>query len=428
MTLRRTRRIALLGAAVVAGLLLVASLLTARRGAGTAGGSAGSSLVPAPLAVGTALQQPRHVPPLGLVDEHGRPTSLAALRGRWVVLVPSMTLCHEVCPMTTGVLTGLTEALRREGLAKSVAAVEVTVDPWRDSPARLRAYRRLTGADFTMLTGTRAQIARVWRFFGIYYKRVPQGNPQDIDWLTHRPETFDVEHADGFFLLDPAGQERIVEEGTPETGGHLSPALRRLLNAEGRHNLSHPQLPWNAGQLLDDLDWLMGRSIPASALPTVKPPSVAGAAAMLAGSPRPLGKLHAQAGELLGGYAQLRARLAQLRGYPVVLNAWASWCPPCRAEFPVFAAAAATYGRRLAFVGADVEDSAGEARRFLAGHPVSYPSFQASSADLQEIAPVRGTPTTIFVDRAGRVAYVHTGQYETQATLAQDIARYALGR
>ncbi len=408
--------------------MLLATLLTTRQGSGTPSGSADASLVPAPLAVGTALQQPRHVPPLDLIDEHGRATSLAALHGRWVVLVPSMTLCHEVCPMTTGVLMELTEALRREGLAKSVAPVEVTVDPWRDSPARLRAYRRLTGANFTMLTGTRAEIARIWKFFGIYYKRVPQGNPPDVDWLTHRPEKFDVEHTDGFFLLDPSGQERVAEEGTPSTAGHLPAALRRLLNAEGRHNLADPSLPWNAAQLLDDLDWLMGRSIPASALPTVKAPSKASAASMLAGSPAPLQKLHAQAGELLGGYSGLQARLAELRGHPVVLNAWASWCPPCRAEFPVFSVASAAYGRRVAFVGADVEDSVGEARKFLAAHPVSYPSFQASAADLDGIAPLRATPTTIFIDRAGHVVYTHVGQYETQATLAQDIARYALAQ
>jgi protein SCO1/2 len=424
VTLRQIRRIALLSAAVVAGLLL-ATLLTTRRGSGADSGSADVSLVPAPLAVGTALQQPRHVPPLELIGDNGRPTSLAALRGRWVVLVPSMTLCHEVCPMTTGVLMALTAALRREGLGKRVAAVEVTVDPWRDTPARLRAYRRLTGADFTMLTGTPAEIARFWKFFGIYYKRVAQGNPPDVDWLTHRPETFDVDHTDGFFLLDSAGQERVVEEGTPDTEGRLSPVLRRLLNGAGHHNLVDPQLPWSAGQLLDDLDWLMGRSIPARALPVVKAPSVANAVAMLAGSPAPLRKLHVQAGQLLGGYPELQARLAALRGYPVVLNAWASWCPPCRAEFPIFAAAAAEYGRRVAFVGVDMEDSASEARKFLAAHAVSYPSFQASAAELDGVAPLRGTPTTIFIDPAGHVRYAHVGPYETQTTLAQDIARYA---
>jgi cytochrome oxidase Cu insertion factor (SCO1/SenC/PrrC family)/thiol-disulfide isomerase/thioredoxin len=413
----------MLAATAGAALLLVGSLLSVRHDVGTSS----ASLLPAPLAVGTALQQPRHTPPLALIDERGRATTLSALRGRWVVLVPAMTLCHEVCPMTTGVLMQITDAVRRAGLARRVAVVEVTVDPWRDTPARLRAYRRLTGADFTMLTGTQAEIRRLWRFFGVYYKRVPQGNPPDVDWLTHRPETFDVAHTDGVFLLDPGGQERIADEGTPDTGGHLSPTLRALLNAEGRHNLAHPQLPWNAGEILDDLYWLMGRSIPASALPAVKAPSTAAAASMLAGSPALLRALHAQAGTLLGGYGELQARLAGLRGYPVVLNAWASWCPPCRAEFPIFSAASAAYGRRVAFLGADVEDSSGDARAFLAGHPVSYPSYQSSDADLEGIAPLRGTPTTIFIDRAGHVVYTHTGQYETQATLEQDVARYALG-
>lgn len=413
----------MLAAVVGAALLLLASLLTVRRGVG----NRSAALVPAPLAVGSALSRPRDVPAFDLIDERGRPTALSALRGKWVAMVPSMTLCHEVCPMTTGVLMQLASELRHAGLAARVALVEVTVDPWRDTPSRLRAYRRLTGADFAMLTGTPSEIHRIWKFFGVYYKRVPQDNPPDVDWLTHRPEAFDVEHTDGVFLLDPAGQERVVEEGTPDTGGHLSAGLRGLLNAEGRRNLAKPQLPWSAGQILDDLYWLMGKSIPANTLPSVKPPSAAAAAAMLAGSTGQLRTLHAQAGDLVGGYGDLKARLAGLRGYPVVLNAWASWCPPCRAEFPIFSAASAAYGRRVAFLGADVEDSSGNARAFLAGHPVSYPSYQSSDADLEGIASLRGTPTTIFINRAGHVVYTHTGQYETQATLEQDVARYALG-
>jgi cytochrome oxidase Cu insertion factor (SCO1/SenC/PrrC family) len=84
--------------------------------------------------------------------------------------------------------------LRGAGLSGRVAIVEVTVDPWRDSPARVRAFRRLTGARFAMLTDTPAEIRRFWRFFGVYYRRVPQGHPADVDWLTHRAERFDVQH------------------------------------------------------------------------------------------------------------------------------------------------------------------------------------------------------------------------------------------
>ncbi len=145
--------------------------------------------------------------------------------------------------------------------------------------------------------------------------------------------------------------------------------------------------------------------------------------AALAGSPPPLRAVHQQAGQLLGTTAALTARVHALRGYPIVVNAWASWCAPCRTEFALFAAASAWYGRRVAFLGVDTGDSPGDAHAFLALHPVSYPSYQARSpAVLQSLAVIQGLPTTIFLNRAGKVVYVHTGQYDSQGTLGQDIS------
>lgn len=425
MSLRQLRLVSIVAAVIL--LLLLAALSVLAR-LGRSQERTPTSGVPAPLAIGTALPRPRPVPPVELVDQNGRPFSLAAWRGKWVVLAPSLTLCHEVCPMTTGALTQLTAQLRREGLAGQVAVAEVTVDPWRDTPARLRAYRRLSGANFTLLTGTQSEIKRFWSFFGVYYARVPQGKPADVDWMTGKPETFDVDHTDGVFFLDPAGQERIVEQGMPSVGGRLPAALRNLLGQEGRHNLAAPQLPWTSEEVLDDLYFLMNKDVPAGSALSGTAPSRAAVQRALAGSPGTLAAIHQQAGQLLGAAPELTNRLHALRGFPVVLNAWASWCGPCRGEFGLFASAAARYGRHVAFLGIDTNDGPGSARAFLAQHPVSYPSYQASSADLLKLAVIQGLPTTIFVNRAGRVAGVHAGQYESQASLDNDVERYALGR
>ena len=421
MKLIDLRRVLTIAAAAVATLFAAVSVFAAIRHSGHPSGQGAS--VPAPLAAGTALPRPRTVPAMNLISEAGKPFSLRSWRGKWVILAPSMTLCHEVCPMTTGVLEEVEHRLRQVGLSKRVVVATATVDPWRDSPARLRAYRRLAGIDFTQLTGTKAEIHRLWSFFGVAYHRVPQGNPPDIDWLTNKPETFDVQHTDALFFLDPGGQERIADNGMPQITGRLAPALARLLNDQGRHNLEHPQFAWTSTDVFDDLYYLMDRNIPASAAPKTATPTPAAARAALAGSPASLASIHGQAGKLLGAGSQLQARLRSLRGYPVVINAWASWCIACRTEFPLFGAAAARYGRKVAFLGVDTNDSASNARAFLSAHPVSYPSYQGSTAGLSWLAGIESMPTTVFVDRAGHVVEVHLGQYETEATLSYDVQR-----
>ena len=150
--------------------------------------------------------------------------------------------------------------------------------------------------------------------------------------------------------------------------------------------------------------------------------------ARLAGSPAPLATLHAQANELLaGGVSAFRARLAALRGGPVVINKWASWCVPCRSEFGAFQAASVALGRRVAFVGIDSLDTTrGAAAAFLRGFPVPYPSYYDRSGALG--AAITGssfTPVTVFYDGAG-AQYIRQGPYPSTAKLEHDVRRYAL--
>ena len=157
-------------------------------------------------------------------------------------------------------------------------------------------------------------------------------------------------------------------------------------------------------------------------------PAASKVAKELAGAPAPLAALHAQAGQLLpGGPDAYKKRIAALKGYPVVVNKWASWCGPCRAEFPDFQKAAVKYGKRVAFLGIDGNDNRGDAQKFLRQYPVPYPSYEDGDNTIaQTFGGVGVFPTTVFYDRAGKVSYLHNGQYLTGAKLEQDIQRYAL--
>jgi thiol-disulfide isomerase/thioredoxin len=149
----------------------------------------------------------------------------------------------------------------------------------------------------------------------------------------------------------------------------------------------------------------------------------------LAGSPAPLAALHRQGNELLaGGLDAYERRLGALRGYPAVVNVWASWCGPCRFEFPLFQKAAARYGKRVAFLGVDKQDSDDAARTFLEEAPVPYPSYTDPSSDIAAgIGAGRGVPDTAFYNRKGELAYLKQGPYTDLASLRADVERYALG-
>ncbi len=223
----------------------------------------------------------------------------------------------------------------------------------------------------------------------------PLSYPVGIDTSGRVADGYEVEGQPWFVLTSPAG--KILWYWNVDTQGWLSTAK---LAAQVRAALSK-----------------------APAAPT----GTAAVNQALAGSPAPLAKLHDQASRLLGSDAALTARLHALRGYPIVVNAWASWCVACKSEFNLFRSAAVQYGRGVAFLGADNEDNAGDAQAFLRQHQLSYPSYQTTNSQLQSLLPggLQGLPTTIFIGRDGKVTYVHNGQYSSQGSLNGDIQSYA---
>jgi cytochrome c biogenesis protein CcmG, thiol:disulfide interchange protein DsbE len=148
----------------------------------------------------------------------------------------------------------------------------------------------------------------------------------------------------------------------------------------------------------------------------------------LAGSPAPLAALHRQGDQILpGGADAYERRIAGLRGYPVVVNVWASWCGPCRFEFPTFQRLSARYGKRVAFLGVDSQDSEDAARTFLDEAPVPYPSYSDPDQDIKEsVGASFGLPDTAFYDREGNLVHLKQGPYSGEGDLRADIERCAL--
>lgn len=130
---------------------------------------------------------------------------------------------------------------------------------------------------------------------------------------------------------------------------------------------------------------------------------------------------------LAGGKDEFRRRLADARGMPVVANQWASWCGPCRAEFPLLQRLATRYRGEVAFIGVNTRDSADAARDFLARYPTPYAHIEDPGADVARLfRGGRAWPTTAFYDAAGRLTFTHQGTYATEAQLDDDIRRYAV--
>jgi protein SCO1/2 len=228
----------------------------------------GSDPVPGTPSASQGIVQNRAVPSIPLVNQHNVPMTLASFRGKTVVLAPMLSLCQEVCPLTTENLSLIQQAVDRAGLAKQVAIVEYSVDPERDTPARLAAYAKLTGASWTFLTGSPANVTAMNSFFYVLAQQVAEGSPPQRDWWTHQPLTYDVNHSDGFFIIDPSGHERFATAAVPDVNSHQLPAaLNAMLDTQGQQNLNDPMIngqTWTVPEALADLGWIVHRGIPAA--------------------------------------------------------------------------------------------------------------------------------------------------------------------
>jgi protein SCO1 len=242
--------------AVVLVLVVFGSLLAAC-------GSSGDP--PAPPA-SQGIVENRAIPNIPLISSTGTPISLRQYRGKDIVMAPFLTLCQDECPLVTGAFIALQRDVRAAGLGNQVVFMEITVDPGRDTPARLAAYSKEFGADWVLATGAPASLDALWKILGVSVQIVPEEQPAKIDWYTGTPLTYDVNHTDGYFLIDASGHERFSDSTPPNLHGQLGKKLTGLLNAGGLKNLDEQSAPnWTLAQALSSISWLVGHTIPSVA-------------------------------------------------------------------------------------------------------------------------------------------------------------------
>ncbi|MGH2984152.1 MAG: TlpA family protein disulfide reductase [Solirubrobacterales bacterium] len=146
------------------------------------------------------------------------------------------------------------------------------------------------------------------------------------------------------------------------------------------------------------------------------------------GLPKALAQNRAQANQIIDGSTEaLDAKLTELRGHPVVVNQWGSWCPPCQAEFPFFSEVAEAHAADVAFVGVDIQDDRDAAEEFLKDFPVPYPSIYDRDAEAVFSLNWTGvSPTTWFIDGRGGVVHQRPGGYPDGEALEADIESFLL--
>lgn len=154
---------------------------------------------------GRVLQSPEPAPDFELTGPGGQRVRLSDFRGKVVLLFFGYTFCPDVCPTTLAEFKRIHDALGKD--AAQVDFVFITVDPERDTPARLKERLQIFDPSFIGLTGDPDTLARVWQAYGIYQEKV-EAEGSAAGYL--------MNHTSSTLLVDPAGNLRLAYSfGTP---------------------------------------------------------------------------------------------------------------------------------------------------------------------------------------------------------------------
>ena len=309
------------------------------------------------------------MPAFELEDQQSRPFDSRSTAGKDVVIAAFHTTCHQTCPLYTALFAQLAKRVPRD-----VVLAEVTTDPQTDTPGALADYARRLGAGWTFATGSPEALVNFWKPLGV---ELSSGDS----------------HVSTLALIDRHGYVRLVYRGVPDVGTAIQPSLVTSLSAEGLHELASGGDGWGAPDVL-------------KALLTIGGPQQATEGG---GGRAPAFSLASTDGA--------SASLAGLAGRPLVINFWATYCPPCRAEMPMLARDVAASNAALVLI--DEGDSAQAATGFLRALGVEQASLLDPDLAVGRAYSVDALPTTVFVSAGGTVTARNVGQLDERVLQAQ---------
>lgn len=141
------------------------------------------------------FEQAREIAPFALIDQNGKPFTKAELKGHWTLMFFGFTFCPDVCPTTLAEMAQAMKVLDKDYVADT-RVVFVSVDPGRDTPAKIKPYIEYFNPAFTGVTGEFLALKRFATELNTPFAKVPGGTP----------ENYQVEHGSNVVLLNPQGQ------------------------------------------------------------------------------------------------------------------------------------------------------------------------------------------------------------------------------
>src|SRR5712692_1293115 len=311
------------------------------------------------------------MPAFDLMDQSANRFDNATIAGKDVVIAAFNTTCHQTCPL----YTALFAQLQRQKLPPSVLLVEVTTDSVTDTPTALANYARSIGASWTFATGSADALTAFWKSFDV---ALASGDA----------------HVSTLALLDRHGYIRLVYRGVPAVGHDIAPALVTTLSVEGLHELASGGDGWGTPQVLQSLLTISGPELPPAAGSGMAP------------------------GFSLATTDGHRVSLSGLLGRPLVINFWATYCAPCRAEMPMLQSkVGAQATAQLVLV--NEGDSASTASAFLSSLGIHQPTLLDSDLAIGRAYGAIGLPITVFVRADGSIDARQIGQLDERALVVE---------